>query len=134
MWPSTPAQLRMLSQFVNVLDVTVLPTHVPSAEEQQRPELFAARVRAQYVAATGYRAVEQGQREFIALCKVRTCHSHALKPCRGKGVGRQSRTSCASLVGPGLPAKPGCKISGFSSTTSPYLGQSAGTVPPRAVL
>ena len=60
----------MLTQFMNVLDVTVLPPHVPSTEEQQQPELFAARVRAQYVEATGYRAVEEGQREFVALCKV----------------------------------------------------------------
>ena len=65
-----PPQLRMVSQFVNILDVKVLPPHVPSAEEQQQPELFAANVRAKYVAATGYRAVEEGQREFIALCKV----------------------------------------------------------------
>ena len=64
-------QFRMLSQFVNILDVTVLPPHVPSAEERGDPELFAAHVRAQYVEATGSRPVEQGQREFVALCKVR---------------------------------------------------------------
>ena len=63
-------QVRMLTQLINVLDVTVLPPHVPSAEERQHPEFFASTVRAQYAEASGYNLAEQGQREFVALCKV----------------------------------------------------------------
>ena len=37
-------QVRMMCQFVNVLDVTVLPVYRPSPEEAARPELFAANV------------------------------------------------------------------------------------------
>lgn len=62
----------MLTQFINILDVTVLPPYVPSTEEQQHPEIFASTVRAQYAAASGYRMAEQGQREFVALSKVRS--------------------------------------------------------------
>ena len=60
----------MMCQFVNVLDVTVLPVYRPSEEEISRPELFAANVRAVYLEASGMRAAEQSQREFIALTKV----------------------------------------------------------------
>ena len=60
----------MLTQFINILDVTVLPPHVPSSEEQQHPEVFASTIRAQYAAASGYSMAEQGQREFVALSKV----------------------------------------------------------------
>lgn len=60
----------MLTQFINILDVTVLPPHVPSLEEQQHPEVFASTIRAQYAAASGYSMAEQGQREFVALSKV----------------------------------------------------------------
>ncbi len=63
-------QVRMMCQFVNVLDVTVLPVYRPSAEEVGRPELFAANVRAVFVEAGGMCAAEQSQREFLALTKV----------------------------------------------------------------
>ena len=65
-------QVRMMCQFVNVLDVTVLPIYRPSTEEVARPELFAANVRRVFVAASGMRAAEQSQREFLALTKVQT--------------------------------------------------------------
>ena len=63
-------QVRMMCQFVNVLDVTVLPVYRPSAEEMDHPELFAANVREVYLKASGMRAAEQSQREFLALTKV----------------------------------------------------------------
>ena len=69
-------QIRMFTQFVNVLDVTVLPPHEPSAIERQNPEVFAATVRAEYAVASGYCLAEQGQREFVALCKVPRVHLH----------------------------------------------------------
>lgn len=63
-------QVRLLCQFVNVLDVTVLPPYVPSLAEQADPELYAANVREVYRQASGLPLVEQSQTEFIALCKV----------------------------------------------------------------
>ena len=60
----------MMCQFVNVLDVTALPVYRPSPEEVDRPELFAANVRAVYTEAGGMRAAEESQREFLALTKV----------------------------------------------------------------
>ncbi len=60
----------MMCQFVNVLDVTVLPVYRPSPEEAARPELFAANVRAAYAEASSMRPAEQSQREFLALTKV----------------------------------------------------------------
>ncbi len=59
-----------MCQFVNVLDVEVLPPHVPSAAEQADPALYAANVREEYRTASGLPLVEQSQTEFIALCKV----------------------------------------------------------------
>lgn len=60
-----------MCQFVNVLDVEVLPPHVPSAAEQGDPALYATNVRETYRTALGLPLVEQSQTEFIALCKVR---------------------------------------------------------------
>ena len=60
----------MMCQFVNVLDVAVLPVYRPSKEEMERPELFAANVRAVFLEASGMRCAEQSQREFVALTKV----------------------------------------------------------------
>ena len=39
------AQLRMVCQFVNELEVTVLPPYVPSEAERSDPGLYAANVR-----------------------------------------------------------------------------------------
>ena len=68
----------MACQFVNVLDVTVLPPYLPSAAEQCSPKLFSANVQAQSAAAMGVPAVEQGQRGFFARCKVRRRRSPAI--------------------------------------------------------
>lgn len=64
-------QIRLVCQFVNVLDVMVLPPYMPSAAEKADALLYASNVRALYASETGWPLVEQSQREFIALCKVR---------------------------------------------------------------
>jgi hypothetical protein len=68
-----PLQLRLMCQFVNVLDVEVLPPYTPSAAERADASLYAANVRDLYAAHTGWPLVEQSQREFTALCKVGHC-------------------------------------------------------------
>ena len=65
-----------MCQFVNVLDVEVLPPYSPSAAERADASLYAANVRALYAAHTGWPLVEQSQREFTALCRVRRCALH----------------------------------------------------------
>lgn len=65
-----PMQLRLMCQFINVLDVEVLQPYLPSPEERADAALYAANVRAMYASETGWPLVEQSQREFIALCKV----------------------------------------------------------------
>lgn len=61
---------------MNVLDVEVLPPYSPSAAERADASLYAANVRALYAAHTGWPLVEQSQREFTALCRVRRCALH----------------------------------------------------------
>ena len=66
-----------MCQFVNVLDVEVLPPYAPSAAERADASLYAANVRQLYAAQTGWPLVEQSQREFTALCRVRHCADSA---------------------------------------------------------
>lgn len=70
-----------MCQFVNVLDVEVLPPYSPSAAERADASLYAANVRALYAAQTGWPLVEQSQREFTTLCKV--CHCMGYSPAFG---------------------------------------------------
>ena len=80
-----------MCQFVNVLDVEVLPPYMPSAAEQADAALYAANVRALYAAQTGWPLVEQSQREFTALCKVRLGRFCSLASC----MSCQARCRCA---------------------------------------
>lgn len=65
-------QLRMLCQFVNDVEVEVLPPYMPSPEEQQNPTLYAANVRNVYAAASGLPLSGHSQTDFLALLKVHT--------------------------------------------------------------
>lgn len=65
------AQLRMMCQFVNPVDMTVLPPYVPSAAEKGDPALYAANVRALYAEAGSLPLSSHSQSDFLALTKVR---------------------------------------------------------------
>ena len=52
-------QIRMMCQFWNTVEVTILPPYLPSPEEQQSPVLFASNVRRLYSEHLGLPMVEQ---------------------------------------------------------------------------
>ena len=60
-----------MCQFVNLVDVTVLPPYVPSAAEKGDPALYAANVRALYAEAGSLLLSDHSQSDFLALTKVR---------------------------------------------------------------
>lgn len=61
--------VRMLCQFVNAVDVEILPPYVPSSAERSDPQLFAANVRREYAAASGLPLSSHSQSHFLALLK-----------------------------------------------------------------
>lgn len=62
----------MLCQFVNDVEVEVLPPYMPSTEEQQDPALYAANMRNVYAAASGLPLSGHSQTDFLALLKARS--------------------------------------------------------------
>lgn len=61
--------VRMLCQFVNHVEVEVLPPYIPSPAEQADPALYAANVRKVYAAVSGLPLSGHSQIEFLALLK-----------------------------------------------------------------
>ena len=53
------AQLRLVCQFENTLDVTVLPPYVPSQAEREDPKLYAKNVQKLYAETLSVPIVDQ---------------------------------------------------------------------------
>lgn len=53
------AIFRLLCQFANYLDVTILPLYTPSEEERRDPALYASNMRKHMAGALGVPMVEQ---------------------------------------------------------------------------
>lgn len=53
------AQLRMVTQFENTLDATILPPYVPSEAEKADPKLYAKNVQRLYAQTLGVPVVDQ---------------------------------------------------------------------------
>lgn len=62
--------LRLITQWSNGLDITILPPHVPSSEELSNPRLFADNVRAVMAQRMGVPCVDQSGDHFYALYKM----------------------------------------------------------------
>ena len=101
-------QLRLMCQFVNVLDVEVLPPYTPSAAERADASLYAANVRDLYAAQTGWPLVEQSQREFTALCKVGRCAGCAPAFCVLLTLSLQAAMLCVCDKQAGVAATASC--------------------------
>jgi hypothetical protein len=75
----------MLCQFVNAVDVEILPPYVPSSAERSDPQLFAANVRREYAAASGLPLSSHSQSHFLALLKVQISAFSCLEVRLAKG-------------------------------------------------
>ena len=71
----------MMCQFVNPVDVTVLPPYMPSVAERADSGLYASNVRALYAEATGLPLSDHSQSDFLALTKV---PPPPPRPCGGR--------------------------------------------------
>jgi hypothetical protein len=109
-----------MCQFVNVLDVEVLPPYTPSAAERADASLYAANVRDLYAAQTGWPLVEQSQREFTALCKVGCCTGRApaccVLPAFVTASGHAERVQAVSVRGCHGHPQPAMPITVFCTT------------------
>lgn len=61
--------LRVLCQFDNWVQVTILPAHVPTAEERASPQLYAANVRREFGEHSGLPLADQSQTDYRTLWK-----------------------------------------------------------------
>jgi lysophosphatidylcholine acyltransferase/lyso-PAF acetyltransferase len=67
--------LRLLCQFVNYLDVDIMPVYNPSPAELNDPQLYTGNVRALMAETLGVPMVNQSRSDYVALVKagVRVC-------------------------------------------------------------
>lgn len=63
--------VRLMCQWRNELEITILPPYVPTDEEKSTPKLYAENVRAQMAKAVDMLPYTQTHTQFLALKKLK---------------------------------------------------------------